>query len=80
MQLRTIFRTAASEEDLTDAIQGGYARWRRETNVVTEYYRRWIAARPHERSLAYAAYEAALDREEREASAYRHLVEHVRGS
>jgi hypothetical protein len=80
MQLRAMFRTAASEEELTDAIQAGYARWRRETDAVAESYRRWKAAACDERSMAYAAYASALDREERAASACQDLVEHVRGS
>jgi hypothetical protein len=80
MQLRTIFRTAASEEELTDAVGAGYARWRRQTHAVEVCYRRWVAAARGERALAYAAYEAALEQEERAASAYRDLIEYVRGA
>ncbi len=80
MQLRTIFRTTTSEEELTHAIAAGYARWRRETQAVAVRYRTWAAAPRGQRALAYAAYEAALQQEERAASAYRDLVEHVRGA
>lgn len=80
MQLRTIFRTATSEEELTDAVEIGYARWRHETKAVAKSYRSWVAAPRGERFLAYAAYEAALEREERAAGEYRRVVEQARTS
>ena len=80
MQLRTMFRTAGSHEELTDAVEIGYARWRRESGAVAESYRSWVAAPRAERFLAYAAYEAALEREERAACDYRQVVERVSGS
>lgn len=80
MQLRTIFRTAASEEELTEEIAAGYARWRRETHEVAACYRSWVAAPRGDRPAAFAAYQEALEREERAACAYRDLVDQVRGS
>jgi len=87
MQLRTLFRspardrqrTQALEERSTRALEDEYASWRRENQAVAESYRGWTRAPRDERWLAYAAYLAALDREEHAAWAYRRLVEQAHG-
>lgn len=80
MQLRTIFRNTAGEAKLGSPLEAGYARWRHESDVVAECYRAWIASPRGERFLAYDAYVAALEREERAAGAYRHLAEQAKHS
>jgi hypothetical protein len=47
-----------------------YCDWREECLEVHLAYEHFTTARPAERSLAYAAYEAALDREEAACDAY----------
>lgn len=65
---------AASRIALVDGVIEGYVSWREESAAVTATYERWSNARSEERSNAFHAYVAALDREERAASAYQHLV------
>jgi hypothetical protein len=48
----------------------GYARWRRECAVVREAYAGWRDAAAHQTPLAFAAYRAALDREQRAGDFY----------
>jgi hypothetical protein len=76
MKLKKFSRRAAHHFQLSDAVEG-YETWREESGAVVESYRSWNRADRDERWLAYAAYVAALDREERAASVYRHLVEQV---
>jgi hypothetical protein len=79
MKLKRSSRSAANRPQPSDALEG-YATWREESGAVAESYRSWNCADRDERWLAYAAYVAALDREERAASAYRHLVEQVQAT
>jgi hypothetical protein len=51
-----------------------YVTWREECGRVESSYGRWRIARPAERTLAFAAYVAALDGEDRAAAAYRRLA------
>lgn len=56
-----------------DAIEA-YVDWREECFAVWDAYRRWSRARRDDASLAFAAYSAALDREERASACYARLV------
>jgi len=78
MQLKTLFRSQPTEAELASAQAASYASWREASVGVTQAYRSWAAAPGGERFLAHAAYLAALDREERAASAYQELVEQRR--
>jgi hypothetical protein len=59
---------------LLDAAHDAYADWVEESSAVTRLYTRWREARPGERALAFAAYGAALEREERAAQVYADMV------
>ena len=80
MQLKTLFRTPASEAELASAQEASYASWREASDGVAGAYRSWAAAPRDERWLAHAAYLAALEREEHAAFAYQRLVEKLRGA
>ncbi|MBV9337510.1 MAG: hypothetical protein JO262_06655 [Solirubrobacterales bacterium] len=60
---------------LIDAVLDGYIAWREENAAVEAAYRSWLAAAREERALAFAAYSAALDREEHAAAEYQLLIE-----
>ena len=51
-----------------------YVAWREETGTVETAYRNWLRAERQERDLAFAAYCAALDREEYAAAEYERLI------
>lgn len=53
-----------------DAVMDSYVEWREESQIVETAYERWAESERFERGLAYAAYRAALDREEKAADAY----------
>ena len=59
---------------LIDAVMDGYVAWREESAAVHVAYGHWLRAEPKERALAFAAYYAALDREERAAATYERLI------
>jgi hypothetical protein len=80
MKLKKFSRGAVHHSWLSEAVEDGYATWREESGAVAESYRSWNSADRNERWLAYAAYVAALDREERAATAYRHLVQQVQAT
>ena len=75
MSLNMPSRYAASQTKLVDDVIEGYVSWREESAAVTATYDRWSCAPREERSNAFQAYVAALDREEHAASAYRRLLE-----
>jgi hypothetical protein len=52
-----------------------YVSWREECTAVAHAYQQWKAAHRQDRSLAFSAYVAALDREERAAASYQALAE-----
>jgi hypothetical protein len=62
-----------------DALLERYVYWREECIAVGESYRRWLDCARGLRQLAYAAYLAALDREEQAARAYADQIERVSG-
>jgi hypothetical protein len=53
-----------------DALIDTYAEWREECEAVHRAYGRWTGSERAVRALAYAAYRAALDREEKAAAVY----------
>jgi hypothetical protein len=61
-----------------DVLLEYYVRWREECQAVWLTYQSWADADRSERGLAYAAYLAALDREERAARAYADQIVWVR--
>ena len=60
-----------------DELLEGYVSWREACGAVWRAYEQWIASDRGERALAYAAYLAALDREERAARTYARRTERV---
>jgi hypothetical protein len=56
--------------DLVDAMMDLYCDWRTECAEVRAAYGRFSSAQPSERAVAFAAYAAALDREEAACGAY----------
>jgi hypothetical protein len=60
---------------LIDDALDGYVAWREENATVEAAYRNWLRAGREERALAFAAYSAALDREEYAAAEYQRLIE-----
>jgi hypothetical protein len=62
---------------LIDQMIDGYVSWREECAAVAASYENWSRSGRQDRSLAYAAYMAALDREEHAASTYRSLAERI---
>jgi hypothetical protein len=55
-----------------------YVRWRDACNEVRIAYERWGTAERSDRSLAFAAYRGALDREECAARAHSYCAEQLR--
>ena len=62
--------TSFREMALIDAAHDAYADWLDESFAVERLYARWSDAARGERALAFAAYAAALEREERAAAVY----------
>lgn len=54
-----------------DALLESYVEWREECEAVETAYDRWTGSERCDRALAYAAYHAALEREEKAATVYR---------
>jgi hypothetical protein len=76
--MRTIVDTdTARGRRAIDELLERYISWREECNTVEHSYDRWTGADRGEGALAYAAYLAALDREEHAARSYAHHLERV---
>ncbi len=60
---------------IIDAMMDRYVSWREACAAVEKSYRDWLSARSEDRAAAFAAYSAALDREERAAAEYQRLTE-----
>jgi hypothetical protein len=60
-----------------DDLLEGYISWREACESVWRAYERWIGSDRDERTLAYAAYVAALDGEERAARTYARHTERI---
>ena len=80
MKLKNFPRGTLDASELVDALMDEYVSWREESDAVSKSYSAWSRATRDERWLAYAAYVAALDREEHAAFAYRCLVEQVQAT
>ena len=56
--------------ELIDELMELYVEWREDCNSLRSAYRRWLSGPADDRDLAFAAYRAALDREEQAGIAY----------
>ena len=63
--------------ELIDVLMDVYVDWREECIALRNAYQRWSSVRIAERELAFAAYRAALDREDRASAVYEDLVKSV---
>jgi hypothetical protein len=61
-------------ERLVDEALDRYLAWRAESEAVDEAYGLWSSAPPAQSALPFAAYGAALDREERAATMYGSVI------
>jgi hypothetical protein len=66
--------TALARTLLVDDVIDAYVNWREECLFVWDAYGRWSGGPPADATLAFAAYSAALDREERASASYAGLV------
>lgn len=57
-----------------DALIERYVEWREECSAVETAYGRWAGSGRRDRALTYAAYHAALEREEKAATVYQSAV------
>jgi hypothetical protein len=62
---------------LVDEAVDAYVDWSEERATVWDAYARWTSAPPPDSRLAFSAYRAALDREERAAHVYAELMTRV---
>lgn len=69
--------TADTRPELTDHLIGSYSDWRMQCLNVRAAYEHFTVAPAAERALAFAAYRAALDREDSAADAYAEQVRQV---
>ena len=65
------------QRHIVDDAVDAYVDWREECGAVREAYRAWTLSSPGDATLAFGAYESALDREERAASVYAALLARV---
>ena len=65
------------QPELIDVMMNVYVDWREECIALRRAYERWSSVRVAERKLAFAAYRAALDREDRASAVYADLVRSV---
>jgi len=65
------------DKRLLDEMVDAYVDWREERATVWDAYGRWTSARAPDSPLAFSAYCAALDREERAAHVYAELMTRV---
>jgi hypothetical protein len=59
---------------MVDETMDAYVDWREECAHVRDAYRRWLSAVRADAALAFRAYLAALDREERASEVYAELI------
>jgi hypothetical protein len=69
--------TRERERRLADALIDLYVAWREECFTLELAYERWRAAAKEDREAAFAAYTAALDREERASDMYADRIRHA---
>jgi hypothetical protein len=66
--------SSQARPELIDAVMDVYVDWREECIALRNAYEHWSSVRVAERELAFAAYRAALDREDRASAVYAALV------
>jgi hypothetical protein len=64
---------------VADEFVDGYICWREESAAVESAYEQWRGMKRRDRPIAFAAYQAALDREEHAAQVFRDCAERVFG-
>jgi hypothetical protein len=64
---------------LVDEFVDSYAGWRKESAAVRDAYETYAGQNGADRTLAFTAYQVALDREERAARAYQECAERIAG-
>jgi hypothetical protein len=64
---------------LVDEFVARYVGWRTESAAAREAYEDWASKEADDPCAAFAAYRAALDREELAAQAYRECAERIAG-
>jgi hypothetical protein len=69
-----------SRRALIDAVVDSYVSWREANAAVGAAYQAWKESARAERTPSFESYQAALDREERAAAAYQHLIELARAA
>lgn len=69
--------TSRLRRELIDHLMDAYIDWREECITLGDAYERWLTVAVAERSLAFAAYRAALDREQQASSVYADRFEMV---
>ena len=62
-------------KQLVDDVIDSYVMWREEASAVRAAYDGWMLADRDRSTIAFAAYVAALDREERAAHEYQRFVQ-----
>ena len=70
--------TPSWHQHLVDDMVVAYVEWREACPNVRAAYDRWARARPDDEMLAFGAYQAALDTEERASQVYADHVRRVR--
>ena len=68
-------QTRTERDILIDDAVDAYVDWREQSAAVEAAYRRWTISDRSDTALAFAAYVAALDREERASSFYARILE-----
>jgi acetoin utilization deacetylase AcuC-like enzyme len=66
--------TRQTHEQLLDEVVDAYVDWREESTEVWDAYERWSRAPAADAPLAFSAYCAAVDREERASYVYAELM------
>ena len=67
----------APRSDVIDRLMDLYVDWREESIGVQDAYDRWTGGRAEDRDLAFAAYQAALDREESASRAFSERIRRI---
>jgi hypothetical protein len=69
-----------SRRALIDAVVDSYVTWREANAAANAAYQTWKESARAERPPSFQEYQSALDREERAAAAYQHLIELARAA
>jgi hypothetical protein len=63
--------------ELIDDLMEAYVEWREECAGLVHAYERWASVPATDRDLAFAAYKAALDREQQASAVYSNRIDRV---